>query len=131
MVQVGDIVEVIQFPGVRWAVVAPHEHGVPPGSRWRLQRPGRIVRRDRWLGRVAGQGDLSVLDRPRFSAGQLVRYLGEQAVVVRDDGDTVRIRYAAPRPTALSRQSGIGTEQRHETDVGRGSLVAHNLEASE
>ena len=46
MVAVGDIVEVRQFPGQRWAVLGLLEHGIPPGRLWRVRRDGaerRIV----------------------------------------------------------------------------------------
>jgi len=131
MVSVGDIVSVRQFPGERWVVVGRLDNGLPPERRWRVQRPGKVRRRNRPRGRVAGDGDITVLDHPQFSAGQTVRYFGEEAEIVRDDGETVRIRYRRFRPGSLDREDRTRTEQLCETDVGRGALVAHNLEGME
>ena len=132
MVAIGDIVEVRQFPGQRWAAIGPHVHGVPPGRLWRVRRDGAEVGRGRPpQGRTIGDGDLRVLSHPQFTPGQIVTHHGREAEVLRDDGDTVRLRYQQLRPPALDRLISRTWRERTiqicETDIERGDLVAQNL----
>ena len=127
MPQVGDIVEVRQLPGQRWAVLGPHDHGLPPGRLWRVrtETAGRPPQ-----GRTVGDGDLTLLEHPEFTPGQIVNYFGREAMVVSDDGDTIRLRYQQLRPRNLDRHDGISrvpTVRIGEIDVARGELVAENL----
>ena len=124
-----DVVSVRQFPGQRWVVLGPHVHGVPPGRLWRVRREvaGRPPH-----GRVVGEGDLEVLEHPQFTHGQIVNFFGNDAQVVRDDGDHIRIKYLHLRPRGLDRL--LGRVWRQPTvrvglaDVDRGDLVAQQLE---
>ena len=126
MVEIGDICEVRQLPGERWVVIGPVTNPADPGRRrWRV-RAGRPLQ-----GRVVGDGDLVVLEHPEFEPGQLVNFHGNNAQVVRDDGNTVRLRYLHLRPRSLDRE--LGRYWREPTvrvglaDVDRGDLVAQQL----
>ena len=127
MPQVGDIVKIRQLEG-RWAVIGPHLNGIPPGRLWKVRRAsgGRPAE-----GRVVGDGDLEVLAHPIFTAGQLVRFFGNDAEVLTDNGDTIRLRYLHLRPRSLDRMSGrfwrTPTVAIGEADVERGELVAEQL----
>ena len=131
MVAIGDIVEVRQFPGQRWAAIGPHVHGVPPGRLWRVRRDGAEVGRGRPpQGRTVGDGDLRVLSHPQFTPGQIVGIM-----VVRPKSCVMTVTPCAcviasspARPRSADRQDlarayrAIG-----ETDIDRGDLVAQNL----
>ena len=130
MPAIGNIVELRQFPGQRWSVLGPVDNPADPGKRqWRVraERAGRPPQ-----GRVVGDGDLEVLAHPEFTPGQVVRFFGNEAEVLRDDGDTVRLRYLHLRPRNLDRLIGRSWRQRTvrvgETDIDRGDLVAQQLD---
>ena len=131
MPQVGDIVEVRRFPGQRWAVLGPHTHGLPPGRLWRVRSDGGERDNGRPQGRTVGDGDIIVLEHPQFEVDQVVTYHGREAMVLSDDGDTVRLLYQHLRPRNLDRQLSrywrVRTVRVGEIDVGRGELVAENL----
>ena len=72
-----------------------------------------------------------MLSHPEFTPGQVVRFFGNDAEVLRDDGDTVRLRYLHLRPRSLDRLLGRywrePTVRIGETDIDRGDLVAQQL----
>jgi hypothetical protein len=82
-------------------------------------------------GRSVGDGDIVVLEHPEFTAGQLVRFNGREAMVLSDDGPTVKLLYQSLRPGNLDRQVGRYSRARSirvgEIDVPRQDLVAMNL----
>ena len=126
---IGDICEIRQLPGERWVVIGPVTNPADPGKRqWRVraERAGRPPQ-----GRVVGAGDLEVLEHPQFTAGQIVNFHGNEAEVLSDDGDTVRLRYLHLRPRNLDRLIGRAWRQPTvrvgEIDVDRGDLVAQQL----
>ena len=92
----------------------------------RAERAGRPPQ-----GRTVGDGDLEVLEHPQFTAGQIVNFHGNEAMVVSDDGDHIRLRYLHLRPRNLDRLIGRAWRQPTvrvgETDIDRGDLVAQNL----
>ena len=126
MVAIGDICEVRQLPGQKWAVIGQHPQD---GRRWRVRRDGDEVGRPT-QGRTCGEGDLIVLSHPQFSFNQIVWYRGQSAEVLADNCDTIRLRYQYLRPRNLDRHDGIGRVRSvaiGQIDVARGELVAENL----
>ena len=128
MVAIGDSVELRQFPGQRWSVLGPVDNPTDPGKRqWRVraERAGRPPQ-----GRVVDDGDLEVLGHPEFTPGQVIRFFCNEAEVLRDDGDTVRLRYLHLRPRNLDRLIGRSWRERTvrvgEVDIDKGDLVAQN-----
>ena len=129
MVAIGDICSIRQLPGLRWAVIGPVQNPADPARRrWRVRTEvaGRPPQ-----GRTVGDGDITVLSHPIFTPGQIVNFHGNDAKVVADHGDTVRLRYLHLRPRSLDRVIGRAwrepTVRIGETDIDRGELVAQQL----
>ena len=129
VVAIGDIVEVRQLPGQKWAVIGPHPQDA---RRWRVRRDGDEVGYRPTQGRTVGLGDLVVLGHPQFSPGQIVWYRGREAEVLADHGDTVALCRHELRPRNLDRLVGPvwrePTYQLGEYEIARGELVAENLD---
>lgn len=121
MIEIGDVVEVKQFPGDHWIVMGQAEGQPDPTKRcWRLRQAETLT------GRVAGEGDLAIVSRPVFVPGQVLAYEGEAAQVIADNGNTVAIVFVRPRPHNLRRGKHIATGRAMQLDVARGELVAEN-----
>jgi hypothetical protein len=127
MIQVGDIVEVAQYPGQTWVVMAPALGAIPVGRLWHLRRESD----GKTLGHTAGDGDLTVVDHPQFVAGATINYAfahDGRATVVADFGEVVRISYRMRRPRSLDREVPPGVDGASfvtvELDADRGALVA-------
>jgi hypothetical protein len=117
--QIGDVVSVRGRPG-NWVVIEP-DTGALPVLRWRVRQRNM---QGAYTAHVAGEGDLALVTRPLFDAGQKVRYRGLDAVVVSDDGATVRVRYDE---TSFLRGGGRIVHLGSEADAHRANLVIENL----
>ena len=133
MVAIGDIVEVRQFPGQRWAGHGPGNN-VPPGRLWRgggATGPRSVAagHRTAAASATAISGCSAMHDPGRWSERKMV---GREAEVLRDDGDS----HCACVISSFTARRSIGSSSRTwrertiqicETDIERGDLVAQEL----
>ena len=70
-------------------------------------------------GRVVGEGDLEVLEHPQFTVGQIVNFHGNEAKVVSDDGDHIRLKYLHLRGRSLDREIGGTLARAHRARRSR------------
>lgn len=129
MPQVGDIVEVTGFPGVRWVVEGPAASAIPPERVWRCVAHGGPSGQ---TSRLVGDGDLSTIRAGiTLDPGQQLQHWGETLTVIEDRGALVRC--ATPE-----RRKQIGTSPTTggpiyvstpagTTDVSKPALVLANL----
>jgi hypothetical protein len=121
-VEPGDIVRVERQAGL-WVVIGPAFDQMPPGYRWRV--------RQRDVGHTVGIDDMTLVERPEFTPGEIVKYFGYDVQVIADNGDTVRLARRYLRPANLDREQGrftrMPTVATGEFEVGKGELTAENL----
>ena len=114
--QPGDVVKVRQFGDMPW-VLDHVTHDMPAGTRWRCLSGH--------TDHIAGEGDLEHLATPAFTPGMVVRFNGQDAEVVSDDGLTVRVSFHSPRDLEGGGRIDFGTRF---TNAAKPHLVLENLE---
>jgi hypothetical protein len=118
----GDIVSISKRPG-SWAL-RELDKGSLPTRRWCVARNARS--RTGFVAFVAGEGDITVIASPEFSAGQKVQYRCRPAEVVQDRADEgfVTVRYDYRMEV---NGGGFIKFERREVDVPRDAIVLENM----
>lgn len=112
---IGDIVS---YQGFTWVVDRQDMTSIPTGT-WILLRDDK----DGLRISTSAFGGWSLIKRPIFTEDLALKFETKPALVVEDQGETVRIRYDRSMETC----AGTLNFDNCETDVNKGNLVLQNL----
>lgn len=123
MHQVGDIVE---YENHRWVVARREATSIPVGA-WILLRDDRDGLR---ISKTA-YGGWTLLARPTFNDGDVLRFEGQRAIVRADEGATIRLEIDRDKIVRPNKHSGASLGTIAFTGIGtsvsRANLILANL----